>query len=365
MPTIHTQTADSSQKSPLCRDLVSGLLRLLSEKEQEVVRRRFALDGSKKETLDKIGRKFDVTRERIRQIETVAISKLSRISIDPEMRQLHALAQQILEQNGRIMSEDLLVSAMLVELRRENEPTEANAIKLAVRISDRFVKQEKNQFHRAFWRLKDVSLSEAKALIKSAQKILAKSKIVMMPEAIAKALDNDVSAEMIQSILHIDYSFLETEDGWGLSTWRHINPKSIKDKIMVLFQKEGSPMHFSEVVNRVLSFPGSKKMVTQQAIHNELIRHSEFSLVGRGIYGLTEWGMTAGTVCDVIKTVLTENGGTLKRQEIIEKVLEKREIRLGTISLNLQKYPFFKRVGRAVYTYDASLDKRKRRKHNG
>ena len=55
-------------------------------------------------------------------------------------------------------------------------------------------------------------------------------------------------------------------------------------------------------------------------------------------------------------SVLVENGGPMKRQEIIKAVLRKRDIRLGTISLNLQKYPFFKRVGRAVYEYDPSLE---------
>ena len=93
-----------------------------------------------------------------------------------------------------------------------------------------------------------------------------------------------------------------------------------------------------------------------------MIRHDDFILVGRGLYGLKDWGMVAGTVCDVIKAVLIENNGPMKRQEVIEEVLKKREIRIGTISLNLQKYDFFKRVGRAVYEYDESLDPGKRRR---
>jgi len=55
----------------------------------------------------------------------------------------------------------------------------------------------------------------------------------------------------------------------------------------------------------------------------------------------------------------------MKRQDIIKAVLKKRDIRLGTISLNLQKYAFFKRVGRAIYEYDASLDTRKQKRRRG
>lgn len=105
-----------------------------------------------------------------------------------------------------------------------------------------------------------------------------------------------------------------------------------------------------------------KKMVTPQAIHNELIRHGEFVLVGRGLYALKDWDIPAGTVADLIKSVLEENGGPMKRQDIIQKVLEKRDVQIGTISLNLQKYPFFKRVGRAVYEYEGSLDDPSKRK---
>ena len=118
-----------------------------------------------------------------------------------------------------------------------------------------------------------------------------------------------------------------------------------------------------EDITTVLESDGNFRVnKTHQDIHNELIRHDDFVLVGRGIYALNEWGLPSGTVCDLIKSVLEENGGPMKRQEIITAVLKKRDIRIGTISLNLQKYPFFKRVGRAVYGYETTLDNRKRNK---
>jgi hypothetical protein len=131
---------------------------------------------------------------------------------------------------------------------------------------------------------------------------------------------------------------------------------------MIIFKDLGKPLHFNEVINHVIEDFKAKKMVTHQAIHNELIRHDEFVLVGRGLYALAEWGLPSGTVCDLIKSVLVENNAPMKRQAIIKAVLAKRDIRLGTISLNLQKYPFFKRVGRAIYEYDESLDNRKRKR---
>ncbi|MBZ5592785.1 MAG: sigma-70 family RNA polymerase sigma factor [Acidobacteriia bacterium] len=56
--------------------LIDGVLLQLSPRERSVLRRRFGLDGSRPETLERISRTFDITRERIRQIEEKALKKL-------------------------------------------------------------------------------------------------------------------------------------------------------------------------------------------------------------------------------------------------------------------------------------------------
>ncbi len=341
--------------------LMERLLSLLTEKEQNVVSRRFSLGGKPRETLDKIGKSYSITRERVRQIETMAIKKLARISMDPSMRLIHDLAFSILVKNGKVMSEDLLVSEMLKEVSG-GEEIDVNAMKLAMRVSERLTKQEKNQFHFPFWMTVDMSLQEVKGLIKLIQKSMKKRGDVMGVEDLCGEIKGPYSLPMVASVLRIDKGFCEAKGGWGLASWRHINPRSIKDKILITLKAQGKPLHFSDIARHVLNDFPAKKVVTPQAIHNELIRHDDFVLVGRGMYGLKDWGMVAGTVCDVIKTVLLEAGGPMKRQEIIEAVLKKREIRVGTISLNLQKYAFFKRVGRAIYEYDATLDPGKRRR---
>jgi RNA polymerase primary sigma factor len=52
------------------------MLATLSEREAEVLRMRFGLDGKTERTLAEIGASFQLTRERIRQIETQALRKL-------------------------------------------------------------------------------------------------------------------------------------------------------------------------------------------------------------------------------------------------------------------------------------------------
>lgn len=334
--------------------LMGQLLGLLTDKEQDIIERRFSLGGSKRQTLDKIGQSYSITRERVRQIEAVAIKKLARIAMDPSMRKIHDMACEILQSHGGVMSEDLLISAMLKNFN-ESDKIDVNAMKLAMRVSERLIKQDKNQYFKSFWRIKDAPLPGIKEVITDIKRTLKKEKNVLTFETIAKALPQH-SEEMLQSVLQIDWDFLKTKNGWGLRSWRFINPRSIKDKIFITLNATKKPLHFTNIIKHVLNDFEGKKQVTPQAIHNELIRHPEFVLVGRGMYALGEWDLPAGTVADLIKSVLVENKGPMKRQDIINKVLEKRDVQLGTISLNLQKYPFFKRVGRAVYTYEGTLD---------
>jgi RNA polymerase primary sigma factor len=60
------------------RDEVSDLLGVLDEREKKIIFSRFGLDGGKAKTLEEVGRKFGVTRERIRQLQNIALMKLRR-----------------------------------------------------------------------------------------------------------------------------------------------------------------------------------------------------------------------------------------------------------------------------------------------
>jgi len=58
------------------RDETAGILKTLSPKEEKVIRMRFGIGCEREHTLEEIGQEFDVTRERIRQIEAKALRQL-------------------------------------------------------------------------------------------------------------------------------------------------------------------------------------------------------------------------------------------------------------------------------------------------
>ncbi len=67
--------ADAATKAMLS-NAVGEVLGELSEREQDIVRLRFGLDGGQARTLEEVGKEFGVTRERIRQIEAKTLAKL-------------------------------------------------------------------------------------------------------------------------------------------------------------------------------------------------------------------------------------------------------------------------------------------------
>src|SRR6202048_2199312 len=60
------------------RDELSELLEVLDDREGKIIFQRFGLDGGKPKILEEIGKKFGVTRERIRQLQNIALAKLRR-----------------------------------------------------------------------------------------------------------------------------------------------------------------------------------------------------------------------------------------------------------------------------------------------
>ena len=78
--------ADAATRAML-HEAVEQVLGDLSEREQEIVRMRFGLDGAQAKTLEEVGKEFGVTRERIRQIEAKTLAKLRHPQRSQKLRE--------------------------------------------------------------------------------------------------------------------------------------------------------------------------------------------------------------------------------------------------------------------------------------
>ena len=83
--TNNTAPIDAAMQAGL-RDVVKDILDSLTPREAKVLRMRFGIEMSTDHTLEEVGKQFDVTRERIRQIEAKAIRKLKHPSRSDKLR---------------------------------------------------------------------------------------------------------------------------------------------------------------------------------------------------------------------------------------------------------------------------------------
>ena len=60
------------------RNEMEGLLDVLDDREKKIISQRFGFDGGKPKTLEDISKNFGITRERIRQLQNIALAKLRR-----------------------------------------------------------------------------------------------------------------------------------------------------------------------------------------------------------------------------------------------------------------------------------------------
>ena len=73
-----TVTPEESATGQLLKEHVKDMLGALSEREQKILKLRFGLEDGRSHTLEEVGQEFNVTRERIRQIEAKALAKLRK-----------------------------------------------------------------------------------------------------------------------------------------------------------------------------------------------------------------------------------------------------------------------------------------------
>jgi RNA polymerase primary sigma factor len=68
------------------KEQVALALESLTERENEVLKMRFGIGGESEHTLEEVGRHLNLTRERIRQIETRALKKLQQSTASEKLR---------------------------------------------------------------------------------------------------------------------------------------------------------------------------------------------------------------------------------------------------------------------------------------
>ena len=321
--------------------LIQHFLAPLSPRQREVLESRYGLKTGSSMTLAEIGEKYGVTRERIRQIENLALQTVARQTPAKEAGIFFAEAVRHLEHLGGVRREDLLTADFVKFCSDANHKAFANRVKFLLEISGKgLYRQSDNDYH-AFWHLRKENLDRVTGFV---------AELTVALESGAPGVAERVLAQPpAENYLSVSKKFARNGYGdFGLTDWPHINPKTARDWAYLVLKKNGKPLHFTALA-KIINTLRKDKRANVQTVHNELIKDKRFVLVGRGVYGLQEFNLMAGTCREVIAKILKEHGPQ-PTKGVIKLVLAKRDFKENTLILNLQNKKHFTRLADGRYT---------------
>lgn len=327
------------------KEVSQNLLRNIENKRvRDVIEDRFGLKNGEKKTLEAIGKKYGITRERVRQIEADGLKVLLRPAVYGVADAVFRALEDHLKEHGGVAAEDHLLASVA---DKKTHPH----VSFLLTVGKQFQKrQETDVAHPTWYTSKDAREAVEKILSNVYRELDTKKTpvtrealLVIIGQQAEKVLGIKPSEHVLANFLGIAKEIGENPyREYGLVSWASIHPKGVRDKAYLVLQKAGKPMHFREVANAINGMNWTKKPAHPQTVHNELIKAADrFVLVGRGLYALREWGYTPGTVAEVMKEVIRDAGRPLERAEIVKRVLDKRFVKENTILLNLQNRSLF------------------------
>ncbi len=333
---------------------VVSLVKEIIPRNRDIISRRFGLKNGKKETLESIGRGYSITRERVRQIEEFALKQLRR-SLNGEvgvptgasgLSTYVSWTRNLVDSKGGVIKEKDLFKVF----SGQDSDSSANASLLFIlSVDGGLIRSPENDEFYAFWSSDAQKLNSFKnataALIKSLEK---NGSVVLLDEFDSFAKKNSIYN--VETCLSISRLISQNIFGQvGLASWPEIKPRGVKDKAYLILKRSASPKHFGEISRLINDASFSDKKANVQTVHNELIKDSRFVLVGRGIYALSEWGYSAGTVKDVLVDILKKHQKPLLKASLIAKVMDARMVKENTILLNLQDSKTFSKKEDGTY----------------
>src|SRR3989338_3909914 len=106
------------------RSLVERALRALPERNRDVLKSRFGVGKDARETLEAIGRRYHITRERVRQIEKASLAKLRSRDEYELFNPLFERVDSFIDERGGLVMEEEILRDLVPSSQGKNQPSQ-------------------------------------------------------------------------------------------------------------------------------------------------------------------------------------------------------------------------------------------------
>ena len=223
------------------------LLATLPTRARDILINRFGLGESiESMTLEKIGKNYKITRERIRQIENYALGSIRKSDVfGKEQTAFDELARVIDSMGGVIVEEKLLDELATDESTK-------NHIHLLLVLGDLFIKRKETEEFRHRWFVDDKLADQIQVSLQKLYESLSDDDLIPESEFIDRFLehvqtlsDKYKNEEVVRRWLSLSKSIGKNQLGeWGRASYSNVRVKGKRDYAYLAIKRHGSPMHF-------------------------------------------------------------------------------------------------------------------------
>lgn len=326
------------------------LLSSLKDRSFDVIANRYGLlEDADRKTLEAIGDKYGITRERVRQIENTALNTIRKSKEMEEHKHVFSELKTILNSLGAVVGEEEFLNHIAKDKSTQNH------IHLYMVLSDDFEKMKEDDDFKSRWAIDHEIVGNVHEALNKLYASLGDDELVHENKIVEKFLGfvKDLSEEHRDEEIAKRWLRISKKVGknplneYGRAESKNVKTRGVKDYTFLVMRRHGEPMHFREVAEAITKTFNRKTLAA--TTHNELIKDPRFVLVGRGRYALREWGYKPGIVREVIESILKENG-PMTKDEIVDAVLKERFLKRNTILVNLHNPKYFKKMKDGKYT---------------
>jgi len=337
--------------------VLHDLFEKINKRSAEVLSARFGIEEEKRQSLSKIGSGLKITRERVRQIEASALNQLKKAKKQEDFDLIVEKALEVIENHGGLSMGNVIAEKICPKLNQVEE----NKLMLILSCSSDLVFNKATLKNESFWSLeKGIDKKQVNEVnqfvinqlkeIKKSIKIKDVKKLVTDSEW-SELFSGENGDKKLTMFLFIDKQLKRNLLGeWGIKNWRSVSERGNKEKAYLVLKKKKKPLHFKHITDHINIY-WKQKTSLPQTVHNELIKDDRFVLVGRGVYGLSEWGLKGGTVRDIIVSLFREKTeDELHADEIVDYVFSHKEVKRTTVLVNLANQEYFSKNNSGKYS---------------
>ena len=327
---------------------VHDLINPLPKRSADIVRRRFGLSVKNPQTLAHIGSLYNITRERVRQIELDAFKRLKKAKNLKILKDFLADLNLLFEEQGKVISEERLFNQFIT--------TSQNSVNFLLFLARGFYYYPDQKDLKSLWTTDTSRIDLIRKLLNKIINISQNKKQVFTHDEIFATIKDSSIIKNFKIPDQAILSYLETSKHidqnvfgeFGLSHWPEIMPRGVKDKAYLVLKKENKPLHFAKIAEKINTHFQDRKALSQ-TVHNEIIKDKRFVLVGRGLYALEEHGYMPGTVADVMAAILKKANQPLSLPQIQKELFKERFISPSTVLFNLKAHDCFEKLEDGKY----------------